>query len=361
MSGDPRLPPTVGELPAPPADRHGWPWEPGDATGSAGPPEGAAWPRISIVVPSFAQGRYIEETLRSILLQDYPALELLVMDGGSQDETVEILRRYDRWIDSWVSEPDRGQTHAINKGLARATGEIFAYLNSDDLLAPGALQQVAAAFLRHPEAGVVHGRCVYVDEEGGELFSLLGRAESFAQYLRIWERFQEGDILTQPEVFCRLELVRRVGGFREELRSVMDFDMWVRLLSVGALFHAVDVPVALFRTHADQKSAVDPGHELLRVLEEHIRDPRNPLTDAERGSLLGHLPRVRAHLLVRGAVAATLGRQYAQALRFCASAVAADPRILATYAFWSVILFPVRKVMPSRLRSSIRRLLRGSR
>jgi glycosyltransferase involved in cell wall biosynthesis len=127
----------------------------------------ARCPRVSIVVPSFHQARYLEATIRSALDQDYPALELLVIDGGSTDGSVEIIRQYAPRLAYWESGPDRGQCHAINKGLARARGEIVAWLNSDDLLLPGAVQAAVAALAACPEAALVYADGLWIDEAGG--------------------------------------------------------------------------------------------------------------------------------------------------------------------------------------------------
>ena len=132
--------PSIGELPLSPPGRKGWPWTEPSAPLPATLPDGRPWPKISIVTPSFKQGRFIEETIRSVLLQGYPNLEYIIIDGGSKDEPVEIIRKYERWLTYWVSEPDRGQSEAINKGMARATGEILAYINSDDYYAAGAFK-----------------------------------------------------------------------------------------------------------------------------------------------------------------------------------------------------------------------------
>lgn len=309
-----------------------------------------------MVVPSFNQGRFIEETLRSVLLQGYPELELIVMDGGSTDETVDVLKRYDPWLTYWASERDRGQTHAINKGLERATGEIFGYLNSDDLLVPGALHAVVEGFREHPGADVVYGRCVYISEDGAEQFTVQGRVTGFLDYLQIWKRLFEREFLTQPEVFCRTRCIVEAGGFREELRSVMDLEMWLRLLARGHRFQSISAPVAKFRLYAAQKSSVDPGNELCRVVEEYIRESGR-VPSAEHRRLLGELRRARAHLLVRAAIAATMLDRRRDALRHCAAAVAASPRIVATYPFWAVLASPAKRLVPSGWRRKIQRAL----
>ena len=129
------------DLRPPPPEKTRWPWTQSDVR-PAPTSESFAWPRVTVVTPSFNQGAFIEETIRSVLLQDYPNLEYLIVDGGSTDSTLEVIKAYEPWIDYWVSERDRGQTHAINKEFARATGEILAWLNSDDTFEPLAIRTV---------------------------------------------------------------------------------------------------------------------------------------------------------------------------------------------------------------------------
>src|SRR5262245_42362169 len=131
--------PSLTALPAPPPGRTGWPWDVEPAPVAETAPDGGEWPRIAIVTPSFNQGQFIEETLRSVLLQGYPNLEYRVLDGGSTDQTIEILKRYEPWLTSWTSGRDAGQSDAINRGFAQSRFRIGTWLNSDDLLQPGAL------------------------------------------------------------------------------------------------------------------------------------------------------------------------------------------------------------------------------
>lgn len=139
--------PTLAELPPPPPDRTGWPWTVESPRVPDTMSDGRlCWPRISIVTPSYNQARFIEETIRSILLQGYPDLEYIIIDGGSTDDTVAILRKYEKHLAYWVSEKDRGQSHAINKGMERISGDVWMYQNSDDLLSRGALAAVADRF-----------------------------------------------------------------------------------------------------------------------------------------------------------------------------------------------------------------------
>src|SRR5437660_7841664 len=144
-------PPSLIELPSPPVGKMGWPWTEETPPVGAGMHDASVLPRVSIVTPSFNQGPFLEETIRSVLLQGYPDLEYIIIDGGSTDDSVEIIRKYEKWLAYWVSEKDSGQTHAINKGFARSTGEIYAYLNSDDVYLPDALHNIASFFDKQPE------------------------------------------------------------------------------------------------------------------------------------------------------------------------------------------------------------------
>jgi GT2 family glycosyltransferase len=138
--------PTLDQLPPPPPGKAGWPWTEESAPLPEVQPGGQPWPRVSVITPSYNQGEFTEETIRSVLLQGYPDLEYMIIDGGSSDASLEIIRKYEPWLAYSVSEPDRGQTHAINKGWMRATGGILAYINTDDCYLHGAIATAASAF-----------------------------------------------------------------------------------------------------------------------------------------------------------------------------------------------------------------------
>ena len=146
--------------------------------------EGGSWPRISVVTPSFNQGQFIEETIRSILLQGYPNLEYFIMDGGSTDGSVEIIKKYSPWLSYWVSEPDSGQSDAINRGLKRASGEFATWINSDDLLSKNALVEHASRIGFAPDTVYV-GDCIYIDQTGKVLSLHRGRVQSLEDLVRI--------------------------------------------------------------------------------------------------------------------------------------------------------------------------------
>jgi glycosyltransferase involved in cell wall biosynthesis len=227
----------------------------------------AADPVVSIVTPSYNQGRFVEATITSVLSQDYPRVEYFVCDGGSRDGSVDVIRRHAHRLTWWCSESDRGQSDAINKGWARATGDILAYLNSDDVLLPGAITRVVDVFRAHPTAGVVHGDWICIDEQGIELGKGAGRPTDL---LRL-RRHGQSRYIVQPAAFFRGDLVRRLGGVDGSLRLSMDYDLLLRLAREAALVH-VPSPLAAYRVHTNAKtSAFVEAHwrETLAVQRRH--------------------------------------------------------------------------------------------
>jgi glycosyltransferase involved in cell wall biosynthesis len=153
----------VSELPAPAAGKVGWPWTVESPPCPETMPDAAEWPKISIVTPSYNQADFLEETIRSVLLQGYPSLEYFIIDGGSKDASVDIIKKYEPWLTGWVSEKDRGQSHAINKGFARCMGDLITFQNSDDFYLPGVFQDAALRWAQDKTAGIVAGGFHYVD------------------------------------------------------------------------------------------------------------------------------------------------------------------------------------------------------
>lgn len=241
------MPPTLTDLPPPPPGRQGWPWTT-TPTAILATPAGPL-PRISIVTPSFNQGVFIEETIRSVLLQGYPNLEYIVIDGGSTDETLAVLEKYSPWITYWVSEKDRGQSHAINKGLVRASGEWFNWLNSDDCLAPGALFALASAAQIRP--GIVAVSGVTANLRDGSVFSRYS-----AQVPSKWPDTLFALRVNQPGSLLHLPSLRSCGDIREDLRLVMDLDAWLRLARRHGpdAFAQIDAEVACYRYHQESKT-----------------------------------------------------------------------------------------------------------
>jgi glycosyltransferase involved in cell wall biosynthesis len=209
-------------------------------------------PRITIITPSFNQGDFLEDTILSILNQNYPNLEYFIVDGGSTDNTLDIIKKYESRIDWWVSEPDRGQSHAINKGLGRATGEIINWINSDDLLFPGALKRVAGCFQRH--RGLVHlmvGENAQISANG-KILKISSPPSRWAVSLRN-PTIPYIPIGQQSSFFTRRAL-ETVGLLNEDLHATMDMDYYDRILGRGGKFVRFKGLVGAFRFHPESKS-----------------------------------------------------------------------------------------------------------
>ena len=199
-------------------------------------------PLVTVVTPSFNHGRFIRETIESVLTQSHPRIEYLVMDGGSRDETVAILESYGDRL-SWVSEPDGGQTQAINKGWRRARGTIVAYLNSDDTYLPGAIEKAVAGLRAHPEAGAVYGEGYHVDEAGRVI-------ERYPTEPFDLTRLGQTCFICQPTVFLRRDVVEGLGYLDESRRYCMDYDLWIRLAHVSRFAYLPEY-LANTRMHPD--------------------------------------------------------------------------------------------------------------
>ena len=247
--------PRLNDLPPPPPGKTGWPWTEASPPLPDAMPDGQPWPRVSIVTPSYNQGQFIEESIRSVLLQGYPDLEYFIFDGGSTDGSVEIIRKYEPWLNGWASEPDRGQSHAINKGLERSTGRFFNWHNADDDLTPGSLAAAAAAFAAHPEASYVHGYSIVINRKSEITkynYGLFHGKSGFALDLA-WSvaNLKAG---CQPGCLMNRELVIAVGGIDEDNVFIMDLDICLRLALVRPPYY-IDEPVVFYRQYPEAKSS----------------------------------------------------------------------------------------------------------
>ena len=202
-----------------------------------------ALPRITIVTISLDQGRYLEACLRSVLEQDYPALEYIVVDAGSRDGSRELLARYAARLSRLVLEPDEGPADGLNKGFAQATGEVYGYLNADDLLLPGALARVGGWFRAAPRADVIYADGVRIDAEGRTLSRMFSTRWSLDGYIH------GATNTVQPSTFVRAQAFREAGGFNAANRTCWDGELLVDLALHGARFERRRGPVAAFRTH----------------------------------------------------------------------------------------------------------------
>jgi len=238
--------PRLSELPPPPHDKTGWPWTEEGPCLPETMPDGSPWPRISIVTPSYNQGQFIEETIRSVLLQGYSNLEYIVIDGGSTDDSVEIIKEYKPWIAYWVSERDAGQSQAINRGFEHAKGDILAWLNSDDLYAPGALQRVGA-LLAGKEKALLVGSSIQVD--GDDL-----RQGVVDDKKPTWgEMVYEARTFSQPSVFWMRDLWLEAGPLREQLYFVMDYYLWLQMRPKAKEELFLKEALSITHIHPEQK------------------------------------------------------------------------------------------------------------
>lgn len=212
-------------------------------------------PKISVVIPSFNQGKFLEETILSIVDQQYPNLELFIIDGGSTDGSIAVIKKHEQHITCWLSEKDKGQSEAINKGIAKATGEIVSWVGSDDLLLPDSLQIVASHFLSLADnVGLIHGGAVIFESDKT-------KETRFTYQIPNREAYLSGMVFPQPAAFFRKSLFDKVGCINEELHYGMDYDLFLRLALVCD-FLPINTVLAKYRLHQESKS-VSESHRFI--------------------------------------------------------------------------------------------------
>jgi glycosyltransferase involved in cell wall biosynthesis len=235
----------LADLPSPPPGKTGWPWTVETQPMPETMPNGKPWAKISIVTPSYNQGQFIEETIRSVLLQNYPNLEFIVIDGGSDDETKDILEKYSPWLSFWQSKGDRGQGHAINLGFSLANGDYLGWLNSDDFYTPTCLQRVAECF-RVRKIKVVYGDAFNLDQETGT-YQYWQANLVLDRYLRF------GGIIASHAAFWQRQVHEPIW---EELHCAVDAELWLRLIPNHPRSHLC-FPLGIARSHPETKTNND--------------------------------------------------------------------------------------------------------
>jgi FkbM family methyltransferase len=268
-----------------------WPWRLPSQAVPANMPSGKPWPRISIVTPSYQQGEFIEQTIRSVLLQGYPNLEYIVIDGGSTDHTQTVLRRYESELDVCISEPDDGQADAINKGFQYATGEILSWLNSDDMHLPTTLFEVALAFEEAEALGsayqvdIVCGKALLysekdsaiVHEHSNKFTRGISKLPLEINDFDLWQKSYA--FFYQPEVFFTRRALNKIGGrLNPILEYALDYDLWIRMAKQEAYLYSTEACLAIFRLHDKQKTKCGdtityPEHEAVSLFHRQNPDP----------------------------------------------------------------------------------------
>jgi glycosyltransferase involved in cell wall biosynthesis len=269
-------------------------------------------PLVSIVTPSFNQADFLEHTIRSVLSQDYPQIEYMVIDGGSSDGSLEIIKKYADRLAWWISEPDEGQADAINKGLKRAQGEVVAWLNSDDLYWPGAVRIAIEAIARDTDLGLVYGNAISIDGDGRPFNDMV-----FDQYSLL--DLLEFRIICQPAVFMRREILEQVDFLQSDFHYLLDHSLWLRIARVAPMLHMPRF-LAFARFHPMAKNialAAEFGTEAFRILEwARGQEDLAPLMREYEARVMAGAHRYNARYLLDGGVPRAALGEYLRALRF---------------------------------------------
>jgi len=288
--------------------------------------------KVSIITPSYNQADFLEQTIRSVFGQNYPDLEYIVVDGASTDDSVEIIKKYSDRIAWWVSEPDKGQADAINKGFQRATGEVVAWLNSDDVYAPGAIAAAVEAFKHNPDLGLVYGNAVTFDGTGHPLNDLVFEDWGLTGLVAF-------NIICQPAVFMRRKYLEQVGYLDDQFHYLLDHSLWLRIANISQIQHMPQV-WAFARHHAAAKNvneAAGFGLEAFRILEWMEADTDfADLVAANKNQVYARVNRFHARYLLDGGRAGVALKYYFKSMRY-------HPQI--AFQEWYRIVFAILSIV----------------
>lgn len=333
--------PSLADLPPPPPGKTGWPWTAESPQLPDRTPDGLPWPRLSIVTPSYNQSAFLEETIRSVLLQGYPDLEYFVIDGGSKDDSVAILKKYEPWLTGWVSEKDRGQSHAINKGFERCTGDLITFQNSDDFYFPGAFDGVVRAYASDRNAGAVVGSFRFLNADGS-LNPPVPPAVSCPTPCDLSLGPPITYRLHQVSTFFSRLVLDQVGRqVREDMHYTMDRELLFRVCRHSRIL-MVDQAVGAFRRHDESKSV----SQILPFAQDFARlhlmhQNGNPVEDRRRHRTANH------YISAGHAKSAVRCGSLLQAVSHLGKAIYYEPSIAVQRRFYRTCL-DVCGLMPRR-------------
>jgi len=240
----------------PHGEKKGWPWV--ESEMSVDRDDGIVWPRITLITASYNKEGYIEEAIRSVLLQNYPNLEYIIIDGGSTDNSIEIIKKYRKWLAYWVSEPDRGQANAINKGIKKASGEIVSWVHADDMLFPGACHEMAKAFMAHHNTALIYGEGAKIDKNNKVEKKVLSQKYNP-------DLLKTKCYLFQPSTFIKRSALEKTGLLDESLHYWMDWDLYLRICRYNPAYR-IDRKIGMWRAHEETKTRAGAYSEQRREI-----------------------------------------------------------------------------------------------
>ncbi|MDO9085179.1 MAG: glycosyltransferase family 2 protein [Anaerolineaceae bacterium] len=286
-------------------------------------------PLVSIITPSYNQENFLEETIKSVLNQDYGNFEYIIIDGNSDDNSVNIIKRYADKITYWVSEPDLGQSHAINKGFAIAKGEIVCWLNSDDQFFPQSISWAVNSMQNHPDVGMVYSNCLMIDNIGEVLAVSRSKQYTLVDLLSF-------NIIPQPTVFLRKDLIMKLDGLNQSLNLLFDHELWIRIASISPIYYENQL-WAISRIHTQSKNSREWsgfGREANSIITNMFDDPKLSKT------INSHSSQIQAGIACFSGNYALVNGDFFLALREFMKAILLQPRLIRR--IWTqIIILPL--------------------